>query len=249
MNELTVTAGSDRTLFVLSTIACHGSPASISQLVELTGLPQSTLYRQVALLKRWGFVTEFNGNYGLGPICMQMAHGFDQASYLIKEAQPEMLRLVSLSGETAGLLVAARGQAVCIDMVESRHPLRCSFVKGAGLPLRRGASAKSLLAFMPAAQLRSEMNAITPSEGIDRAALERELRAVRAAGHAVTDSEVDAGVWGVSAPVFLRDGVAAGSITLMAPSSRAAPRQSELIAMTVEAAKRISARLISPESN
>lgn len=239
MTKPAVSAGSDRVLFVLATVARHGEPASIAELVALTALPLSTLYRQIALLKRWGFVTETHGRYGLGPICMQMAHGFDQTSYLIKQAQAEMQRLASSSGETVGLLVAARGQVVCIDMIESRHPLRCSFVKGAGIPLQRGASARSLLAFMPVVQLRSELDRLM----LDSDDLERDLHTVRTAGYAVSDSEVDAGVWGVSAPVFLRDKVAAGSITLMAPSSRAASRQSEFVALTMDAARRISTRL------
>ena len=51
-----VGAGADRVLYVLATLAWHDGPLSIAALAEQTGLAQSTLYRQVALLKRWGFV-------------------------------------------------------------------------------------------------------------------------------------------------------------------------------------------------
>ncbi|WP_314728205.1 IclR family transcriptional regulator domain-containing protein, partial [Bordetella pertussis] len=67
--------------------------------------------------------------------------------------------------------------------------------------------------------------------------------AIRAAGYAVSDSEVDAGVWGCSAPVFERPHQAAGSVTLMAPSTRVAERTANLINLTLAAAKRISSRL------
>ena len=104
----------------------------------------------MALLKRWGFVAEHDGEYGPGPLSVQLAWGFDQSSFLIHEAQPDMAALAVASGETIGLLVAVKDQAVCLDMVESQHPLRCSFT-GSRPAAGPGASAKSLLAFMPAA--------------------------------------------------------------------------------------------------
>ncbi|MGE8679250.1 MAG: IclR family transcriptional regulator, partial [Achromobacter marplatensis] len=142
-----------------------------------------------------------------------------------------------------GLLVAVKDQAVCLDMVESQHPLRCSFTKGRGLPLARGASAKSLLAFMPQARLQAALAYLAAEAGVDAARLADELESIRAQGYAVTDSEVDAGVWGVSVPIFQRPNQAVASITLMAPSTRAAQRPRALIDLTVGAARRISDRL------
>ena len=138
--DQSVGPGADRVLYVLATLARHDGPLSIAALAEKTGLAQSTLYRQVALLKRWGFVAEHEGEYGPGPLCVQLAWGFDQSSFLIHEAQPDMAALAAASGETIGLLVAVKDQAVCLDMVESQHPLRCSFTKGRGLPLARSPS-------------------------------------------------------------------------------------------------------------
>ncbi|OZI74748.1 IclR family transcriptional regulator [Bordetella genomosp. 12] len=237
-----IAGGADRVLYVLATLARHESPLTIAALAEQTGLAQSTLYRQIALLKRWGFVLEQAGAYGPGPACVQLARGFDQSSFLIQESQDDMARLAAESGESVGLLVAVKDQAVCLDMVESQHPLRCSFVKGKGLPLVKGASAKSLLAFMPAARLQTRLEELGAA-GADLAALERDLLTIRRQGYAMTDSEVDAGVWGVSVPVFRRPAQAVASITLMAPSTRAAARTQSLAAMTMAAAERISARL------
>ena len=79
-----------------------------------------------------------------------------------------------------------------------------------------------------------------------RAALEAELARVRAQGYAVSDSEVDPGVWGVSAPIFHRAGRAAGcsaSITLMAPSTRAAGHEIQFIDGTLRTALAISEHL------
>ena len=154
-----------------------------------------------------------------------------------------MAALAAASGETIGLLVAVKDQAVCLDMVESQHPLRCSFTKGRGLPLVRGASAKSLLAFMPVPRQQAALAILARESGVDPTRLADELEAIRAQGYAVTDSEVDAGVWGVSVPIFQRANQAVASITLMAPSTRAAQRPQAFIDLTVAAARRISGRL------
>jgi len=242
MSEQAIAGGADRVLYVLATLARHDAPLSIASLAERTGLAQSTLYRQIALLKRWGFVSEHGGEYGPGPLCVQLAWGFDQSSFLVQESQADMARLAAESGETVGLLVAMKDQAVCLDMIESQHPLRCSFVKGRGLPLVRGASARSLMAFM-AAPRRQAILADLQAAGTDITDLNASLDAIRNAGYVVTDGEVDAGVWGVSAPIFQRPHMAVASITVMAPSTRAVQRTDVLTELTVAAAKRISHRL------
>ena len=68
----------------------------------------------------------------------------------------------------------------------------------------------------------------------------------RSEGYVVSDSEVDPGVWGVSAPIFARaarssPGVA--SITLMAPVTRVPGREAALIDATRRTARDISRRL------
>ena len=220
----------------------HDGPLSIAALAEQTGLAQSTLYRQVALLKRWGFVAEHDGEYGPGPLSVQLAWGFDQSSFLIHEAQPDMAALAVASGETIGLLVAVRTRPSAWTWWKAS--IRCAARSPRVAACRwRGASAKSLLAFMPAARLQAALGYLAGEAGMDPARLSGELDTIRGQGYAVTDSEVDAGVWGVSVPIFQRAHQAVASITLMAPSTRAAQRPQALIDMTVGAARRISLKL------
>jgi DNA-binding IclR family transcriptional regulator len=219
---------------------------SVKQLLVRTGLAQSTLYRQIGLLKRWGFVSEQAGHYAPGPISLQLALGFDVNSLLVEASRDEMHRLALESQESVGLVVAVRNQVMCLEMVESQQSLRCSFEKGRAVPLRAGASAKSLLAFTTDKARTEVLDKAFACDAAGRAAIESELKLIRTRGYAVSDSEVDPGVWGVSAPVFHRAGRAAGcsaSITLMAPSIRAAGHESRFIAGTRRAARAISMRL------
>lgn len=219
---------------------------SVKDLLAVTGLAQSTLYRQLAVLRRWGFVAENEGHYAPGPISLQLALGFDINSLLVEASREEMRRLSRLTQESVGLIVVVNNQAACLEMVESQHSLRCSFEKGRAVPLRAGASAKSLLAFMADKARAAVLDSMPDNDPAGRAALEAELERIRAQGYAVSDSEVDPGVWGVSAPVFRRKGDAVGSsasITLMAPSTRARGHESRLIDATLRAARAISENL------
>ncbi|WP_207005004.1 IclR family transcriptional regulator [Trinickia mobilis] len=238
--------GAERLLLVLSALASHGKAMCVKDMQGSTGLAQSTLYRQIAMLKRWGFVTEDAGYYAPGPISLQLALGFDVNSLLVEASRERMLQLALASQESVGLLVAVNDRVVCLEMIESTHSLRCSFEKGRAVPLKAGASAKSLLAFLPEKARAETLDRVFAGDAAGRAAIETELVQIRARGYAVSDGEVDPGVWGVSAPVFRRvprGAVANASITLMAPSSRVAGRELQLADWTLRTANAISARL------
>jgi DNA-binding IclR family transcriptional regulator len=238
--------GAERLLLVLTALASRGKAMSVKEMLGATGLAQSTLYRQVALLKRWGFVTEDAGFYAPGPISLQLALGFDINSMLVDASRDSMMQLARTAQESVGLIVAVNDRVICLEMIESTHSLRCSFEKGRSVPLRAGASAKSLLAFMADKARTETLERQFAGDIAARTDLEAELARIRARGYAVSDSEVDPGVWGVSAPVFRRASQGAGasaSITLMAPSSRAAGREQQLADWTVSTANAISARL------
>lgn len=234
----------DRVLQVLAVLARQGQTLSAAELMAQTGLARSTLYRQLARLKRWGFVLEVDGHYAPGPLSLQLALGFDLASHLVRQARPGMVELAQRSHESVGLIVAVNEQAICLDMVESQHALRCSFEKGRSVPLRTGASAKCLLAHQPEATrtaiLDRQWGAGTPQGLAARA----ELEAIRQAGFAVSAGEVDPGVWGCSVPLFGASRQAVGAITLMAPILRAQGQEQALIDMSMVAAARISQQLV-----
>ncbi len=236
-------ASADRVLQVLAVLAQHGRAMSASELIQKTGMARSTLYRQLGRLKDWGFVSEIDASYAPGPLSLQLALGFDLASNIMHAARPEMETLSRQSSESVGLIVAVNDRAICLDMVESRHSLRCSFEKGRSVPLRDGASAKCVLAHLPELQRRAVLDMQHVPGSAEWRAADQTLAAIREAGCAISAGEVDAGVWGSSAPVFAGPRHPVGAITLMAPISRAQGQESALIQMTMIAATRISRRL------
>ena len=66
-------SAADRVLQVLAVLACTGRALTAGELMQRTGLPRSSLYRQLARLKRFGFVAESGGLYAPGPLGLQLA--------------------------------------------------------------------------------------------------------------------------------------------------------------------------------
>ncbi|KAA8996638.1 IclR family transcriptional regulator [Affinibrenneria salicis] len=232
----------ERVLMILKVIAQFGRPASAGDLMKATGLAKSTLYRQLAILRRWGFVLETGNLYAPGPVSLQLALGFDGTTLLAQCAQEDMQWLSEQSQETVAISVAMQRQAICISMIEATQSLRCSFEKGRSVPLRAGATARCLLAHMPEQERNHALAQAFPQPEARDAVL-RQLTAIRQQGYACSDSEVDAGIWGVSFPLLTRDRRLLGVLSLMAPSQRVAERQTALIALTAQSAERIHHRL------
>jgi DNA-binding IclR family transcriptional regulator len=187
-----------------------------------------------------------HANTGLfepGPSSVQLAWGFDQNAQLVIQSRDEIRALVQRTGESVGLLVPINDALVCLSMIESEQPLRCSFARGRTHPLTRGASAKALLAFLPQAKADLLIAGSAHDDAESAVALRVQLEEIRRRRFATSESEVDIGVWGVSAPLISDAGRLEGTITLMAPVARIAGREAELAQLTRAAADRISYKL------
>ncbi|MNF75073.1 Bacterial transcriptional regulator [compost metagenome] len=131
---------------------------------------------------------------------------------------------------------------MCVELVDSPQPLRCCYQKGLAQPLLVGASARVLLAYMDEVQSLSALLA-QGVESEEVTTYQRSFADIRAAGYAVRVSEVDDGIWSISAPLLDSRNRLQGAISLMAPASRAHICSERLIRWTQDVALRQSARL------
>ncbi|MBN0698201.1 IclR family transcriptional regulator, partial [Pseudomonas aeruginosa] len=114
-----------------------------------------------------------------------------------------------------------------LELFDSPQPLRCCYQKGLAQPLLHGASAKALLAHLEDAR-REELYLAQEMSGERIAALEAELRRIRDQGYAVSQGEIDEGVWGISVPLLDSRRRLHGALSLMAPALRAQARSERL---------------------
>ena len=238
----------EKGLDVLFLLARKGTPLTVSEIANILNRPTSSLYRIVAVLRKYGLLEKIDGegHHILGKRNFMLASGRDEQSILIRAAQPELRHLVDETEETALLAVLLGDQVICIDAIESSKPFRLATMKGHEMPLHRGATGKILLAFLPAHVRRRLLRKMKPerftsSTISDQTKLEEELRKIKKRGYAFSLSEVYEGAMAIAVPIFADGKKLVGSLSLAGLEQRMKRKnKAQLIKMVVESAKRVS---------
>lgn len=229
-------SGASRFVDILLEFARHRT-LTAAQITKVTGIPVSAVYRHLTALVHSGLVapTPRRGQYSAGPESLRLAANFRQEAVIKSHISAHLQLLSDETQELAAYLVVSGDQALCVEAIEGPQMLRCSYSAGLAHPLHRGASALALLAHLPE-ERQAQIIAGLDLGAAEQDALRRELRIVVARGFAVSQGSVDAGVWGVSFPVFDAAGQLAGAVSTMAPSARAIRHEKTLIGLTRTAA-------------
>lgn len=197
--------------------------ATISELASEIGVPLSTCYRYVALLREVGLLEEGErATYHVTPQIMHVARAAQVSNDLTRIARQFMQEVAAAVNETVMLMQAYGGSAVCIESIESTRPVRFAFESGHTLPLGDGATGKLLLAYMSEQQRAARLDeraATDPKFARRRRALEKDLPQIAEQGWATSLAEVEEGVWACSAAIRDGDSVP-GALTVAGPAFR-----------------------------
>ncbi|MDI2098608.1 IclR family transcriptional regulator [Ruicaihuangia caeni] len=196
-------------------------------------------YRYIALLRELYLVEERNrGTYVLSPQVLRLTAAAEASIDVAAAAQPVVDRLVAQTGETALAMRRIGDSAVCVVSSQPDLTLGISFRPGHLMPLHRGAGPKVLLASMPRSRRESYLSRVMHESSPARIdGFRDELRAIAKAGLAISDSEVDDGIWAVAAAVNVENTVVA-TISIAGPSFRIGEARREELVATVQAAAR-----------
>lgn len=224
----------DKTMAVLS--ALESGPASLSRLVRVTGLSRPTAHRLAVALERHRMVArDSQGNFTLGPRLEELS-GAGGADRLLSIAQPVLVQLRDLTGESAQLYRRQDDVRVCVAAAERSSGLRDTVPVGSELPMTAGSAAQILLAWEDSDRIRrglrgSHFDATTLSQ-------------VRRRRWAQSVGEREQGVASVSAPITGPGGKALAAVSVSGPIERLTRSPGRLHAQAVvSAAERISERL------
>jgi DNA-binding IclR family transcriptional regulator len=236
--------GARRVLAVLQAFSPRRHTLTARDLAESTGIPLPSMYRYIALLRETGLlVGDERGAYHLSARLIRLARAAEAAESLIEIADPVMRELVAECGETVILVQLVARVPVCVHRVESEYHLRTTFEPGEQLPLERGASGRVLLAGLTPQRRSGYLAPIARADPEAGARLERAIAEIAGRGWAVSEEEIDPGVWAAAAAVSDgRSTVAA--LTVPSPLVRApAELQERLLSQVRRAARRVSLRL------
>jgi len=242
----------DRALDILMMFTDAQPVLSGNAIAEQLGVARSTAYRYLQSLVNTQFLEEApGGGFRLGLRIMEIARLARRSYGLSEIALPAMTALSEQVQETVLLTRRAGDLVVCVDRVEAgTRAVRISYERGSSLPLNAGASALTLLAWSPVAEVRhllssARLHKFTPSTltGVD--ALMRRLAEIRDNGFSVTRAELDPDVLGIAAPIRDESGQVVAAVSVAALASRVGPKaEPRVIKEVLSTAAQISDRLI-----
>lgn len=197
-------------LDVLTLLASHSQPMPAGAIARELGLPRSSTYHLLSVLRERGFVSHLDGErrYGLGPAAYELGSAYQRRAPLQRSARASMARLADASTQHAHFAIL-HGRDV-LYVIEERAPGRPPLVTDVGvrLPAALTASGLAMLSALPPAQLRALLPGRDALESRGErgwssvTALRGELSATRARGYAREVDLVTPGFSSVGAAVL-----------------------------------------------
>ena len=230
-------------LSILSSFEPGRDEMSAAEIIAVTGLPRSSVFRDLKSLMQAGFILHDSTakKYYLGAETLRLGMLAQRRLSDMETITQPLIELARATDETVTLSLLNPPSRTCVFVLESSSPLREVAQVGASYPLVQGAAGKAILAFLDEDLIRT----IARSSGLSAAAVSQlltELSEVRSTGLAVARGERVSGAFGIAAPVFLQERVF-GSVTVVGPNERMAPVAARAEALVAEAARKVAERL------
>jgi IclR family KDG regulon transcriptional repressor len=223
-----------------------------SQLSKKLDLNKSAVTRLLYSLEEAGFLRKEKktGEYSLTSRLFRIGSVYINQISFRTEAKPLLTDLASLFKETVHLAVLNDFEIFYLDKVESSQSIGMMSRVGSKSPSYCTGVGKVMLAHLDEKELKTffhtiELRRYTPNTITDPDELRLHLRRIRDQGYAIDDSEHEADVKCVAAPLHNEDGIVIAAISVSAPRFRMTRErtESEVIPAVKSTASRISNRL------
>jgi DNA-binding IclR family transcriptional regulator len=241
----------DKALRVLDAFGEASTTWSEAGLRDHVGIPSTTLNRILRSLEQAGYVMRGDdGRYRLGVAAMRLGQRASAALELPTLLDPHLRELSRRTEELVILAVPdiATGRATYIAVAECHKRVRVTAEIGTTVPLTAGATAKTILAFQPKAQVDDVLarapERLAAGTIVDPKRIRRELTTIAGRGWGLSWEETYDGAWAVAAPVLDDDGHAVAAFGVATPVTRHSRAvQDEFRAAVTEVALRAASAL------
>lgn len=240
-----------RALRLLKLFSGKQTHLSLKQVIDLTDLNRTTVFRLLSTLVDEGFLSRRpDGLYRLGPALTALGGLASRRDNLRQIAHPILQKLVSDVGERATLeipVVGADGLTamLVIDEIAGSHRLGINEFAGNHLPIYATSTGKAVLAFLPEDKLNPILaqprKKLTDETAVSRTVLEKDLQQIKKQRYALVQEELEEGLVAVGAPIFDQLGEPCAAICLAGPTIRmTAERIPRFVQLLERSAKEIS---------
>ena len=211
-----------RTISLIRTVADYEDRGGrLSQIARKTGLPTATVHRILSVLVSEGFVEydPISKLYHLGIELYTL--GNRARKFTIRNKYHGSLEHIAQeTGNSAWLVLRSGFDALCIDLVQGKFPIRIMvYDVGARRPIGvSGAASLSLLAFSSDDEIRTiievNKNHHNAHNHLTEANLQRLIKDYRKLGYAFSQGTFLKGVNGVGVPIYNEEGKVIAAISV-----------------------------------
>jgi len=224
---------------------------SITDIVEMTGMPRTTIHRIVASLRDIGLIDQDGRrhDYRLGLKMFYYGSVVLANLDLNRHARPHVLNLHQITGEVVHLHMFDGSQMVCIEREEMGETRLTTLTTIEAAPTYCTSVGKAFLAFQHDTLIRR----VAAEEGLQQRteytlttidALLDDLREIRERGYAIDNEENEIGIRCVGAPIRDSRGQIFASVSVSGPTERMPLTRIQGLAPTViQTADQISREL------
>jgi len=240
-----------RVIALLRILAENNHRLTLSDISSRLSLAPSTVHRLLTLLEKEGLVARnpATKTFYCAAEFVRIASIVKHSTAITDLAQPLLGELVERFNETTLLCLYLEKQRryTIVSVKHGSELLRYDVKENVPLDMTWGATARSILAFLPAPDVEAVVKQAGPAVTGDAPSLEtiqQELAEIRRRGYAITAGQRIAGSIGIGAPVFDVAGRVVGSVCLTIPGERFdRAREPEYGAALMEQASRLSRSL------
>lgn len=209
----------NRALSILSIFSPERTEFSLTEISETLGMTISTAFRLANTLESKGYLDRNpqNQKYRLGPEFRRLCAACADPYAFREAARPYLEKLHDAYNESVSLYVVKSvrlNERVCIDRIESDHPLRRVVDVGDRLPITRGAPGKLLMAYLSKKE-QQQLMALDPG-----CATAEQLSKIRRDGYCLSVGDREEGVTGIAAPILGEGGSVIASVSMAGPFFR-----------------------------
>lgn len=215
-----------RILGIFEVLSGTSGGLSLTELSELLGSPKSSLLHLLRPLVAEGYLTHESGVYRLGTSVYRLAAGVLANWNFPRLVRPFMEELARRTGETVllGVLNREAESLTYVEIIDGPQPIRYHIPVGTTRTLYASAAGRLLLAFSDDAWRKSYLGSVSfkvrTATPITRAALRRDVDAIRRDRICCTIDLYVRGLSAIAAPVLDAGGRCIASISIAGPTDR-----------------------------
>jgi IclR family pca regulon transcriptional regulator len=219
ISERDIMGGLAKGLAAIETFTAERPRQSITEVSQASGLDRATARRCLLTLAHLGYA-DYDGKYfTLTPRILRLGTACLATMPLPQVVQPLLDRLSEELGESSSVSILDGLEIVYVARAAHRKVMSIALMPGSRLPTFCTSMGRVMLAALPPDQARqvltsAPLTARTPHTKTEVGAIMAELEAIRTAGYALIDQEVELGLRSIAIPVLNARGVTVAALNV-----------------------------------